>query len=287
MHIELLYGSPGSYYDVRDGGAGLHHIGVWVDDVTKVNQDLVSQGYTVELAGASPEEGYGAFTYVRSPGGVLFEPESGLHGVQGTIRAVVCRWKPLLTPSAKPCRRSPAGRRSSPPATPTVAGGASRRARSARCRWTRRWCSPAWPTPPSASRRSPRRTGGTSTCCSTGTPTWRCASPPAARPNSTGRASSPTRTACRSSRTSASRCAARAYSKVDGGDHLVLIGRVEEVGLGEEMPFVYFRRKFHSLPLGDDKAAGTAAGARPQPPGRHRAGPRLDVTHQAAQLSGT
>jgi hypothetical protein len=77
---QLLYGSPGSYYDVRDGGAGLHHIGVWVDDVTKVNQDLVSQGYTVELAGASPEEGYGAFTYVRSPGGVLFEPESGLHG---------------------------------------------------------------------------------------------------------------------------------------------------------------------------------------------------------------
>src|SRR5579862_467089 len=51
VHIELLYGSPGSYYDVRDGGAGLPHIGVWVDDVTKVNQDLVAQGYTVELAG--------------------------------------------------------------------------------------------------------------------------------------------------------------------------------------------------------------------------------------------
>jgi flavin reductase ActVB len=49
------------------------------------------------------------------------------------------------------------------------------------------------------------------------------------------------------------RCAA--YSKVDGGDHLVLIGRVEEVGLGEEMPFVYFRRKFHSLAIQDEKAA--------------------------------
>lgn len=31
----------------------------------------------------------------------------------------------------------------------------------------------------------------------------------------------------------------------------MLIGRVEEVGLGDEMPFVYFRRKFHSLPVTD------------------------------------
>ena len=56
------------------------------------------------------------------------------------------------------------------------------------------------------------------------------------------------------------RCAT--YSKVDGGDHLVLIGRVEEVGLGEQMPFVYFRRKFHSLPVGDDQAAGKAGQAQ-------------------------
>ena len=54
------------------------------------------------------------------------------------------------------------------------------------------------------------------------------------------------------------------YSKVDGGDHLVLIGQVEEVGLGEEMPFVYFRRKFHSLPIGDDQAAGKAKQAQGQ-----------------------
>jgi len=41
------------------------------------------------------------------------------------------------------------------------------------------------------------------------------------------------------------RCAA--HSKADGGDHIVLMGQVEEVAIGEEMPFVYFRRKFHSL----------------------------------------
>jgi flavin reductase ActVB len=49
------------------------------------------------------------------------------------------------------------------------------------------------------------------------------------------------------------RCAA--HAKVEGGDHLVLMGQVEEVALGEEMPFVYFRRKFHSLESADDRAA--------------------------------
>src|SRR5215469_18053991 len=41
------------------------------------------------------------------------------------------------------------------------------------------------------------------------------------------------------------RCAA--HSTVDGGDHLVLLGQVEEVAIGDEVPFVYFRRKFHAL----------------------------------------
>jgi flavin reductase ActVB len=59
------------------------------------------------------------------------------------------------------------------------------------------------------------------------------------------------------------RCAT--YSKVDGGDHLVLIGQVEEVGMGEEMPFVYFRRKFHALPVTEDKVAAPRSAARPLP----------------------
>jgi lactoylglutathione lyase len=82
VHIELMQGAPGSYHDAAGGRAGLHHIGVWVDDVARASQDLVSQGYTVELAGASPAEGYGSFTYVRSPAGILFEPESGRHGTR-------------------------------------------------------------------------------------------------------------------------------------------------------------------------------------------------------------
>jgi catechol 2,3-dioxygenase-like lactoylglutathione lyase family enzyme len=82
VHIELMHGSPGSYWDAANGGAGIHHIGVWVEDVTKANKELVEQGWTVELAGRAPEEGYGGFTYVRSPAGLLFEPETCLNGAR-------------------------------------------------------------------------------------------------------------------------------------------------------------------------------------------------------------
>jgi flavin reductase ActVB len=53
------------------------------------------------------------------------------------------------------------------------------------------------------------------------------------------------------------RCAA--YSKVEGGDHLVLLGRVEDVAMGDEMPFVYFRRKFHSLALEEERVTAERA----------------------------
>jgi lactoylglutathione lyase len=82
VHIELVHGSPGSYWDTAIGRAGLHHVGVWVEDVAAVNEELVGKGWQVELAGASPDDGYGGFTYIRSPGGVLFEPESCLHGAK-------------------------------------------------------------------------------------------------------------------------------------------------------------------------------------------------------------
>ena len=58
------------------------------------------------------------------------------------------------------------------------------------------------------------------------------------------------------------RCAA--HSKVDGGDHLVLMGEVEEVAIGDEVPFVYFRRKFHSLESPEEQVAQGAAGRDPR-----------------------
>jgi catechol 2,3-dioxygenase-like lactoylglutathione lyase family enzyme len=75
VHVELIQGSPGSYWDAGSAGAGLHHFGAWVQDVTWTSERLIAQGWTIELAGAAPENGYGAFAYARSPAGILFEPE--------------------------------------------------------------------------------------------------------------------------------------------------------------------------------------------------------------------
>ena len=82
VHIELLHGSPGSYWDTSIGGAGLHHLGVWVDDVARANEELLQQGWVVELAGRPPVEGYGGFTYTRSPAGILVEPETTRGGAK-------------------------------------------------------------------------------------------------------------------------------------------------------------------------------------------------------------
>ena len=67
QHIELLCGSPGTYYD-----PALHHgfhVGVWTDDVGAETADLAAKGWTVLAAGAAPEDGYGVFSYLQPPGG--------------------------------------------------------------------------------------------------------------------------------------------------------------------------------------------------------------------------
>lgn len=38
-----------------------------------------------------------------------------------------------------------------------------------------------------------------------------------------------------------------AHQRLDGGDHTILLGRVERTRLGEASPAVYFRRRFHEL----------------------------------------
>ncbi len=77
QYVELLQGSAGSVWDARDGrGPGTHHVGLWVDDVAATTEHLVAGGWVLEAANAAPDDGYGMFSYVRSPDGVLVEPVS-------------------------------------------------------------------------------------------------------------------------------------------------------------------------------------------------------------------
>jgi catechol 2,3-dioxygenase-like lactoylglutathione lyase family enzyme len=73
QHVELLQGEPGTLWDGRDL-PGVHHHGIWVDDVAAETERLVALGWTLEMAGKAPEEGYGSMSYVRSPNGFLLEP---------------------------------------------------------------------------------------------------------------------------------------------------------------------------------------------------------------------
>lgn len=72
QHVELLEGAPGSVWDGRET-PGLHHVGVWSDDVAGETSALLDQGWTLLLAQQAPESGYGAFTYVQPPSGLIVE----------------------------------------------------------------------------------------------------------------------------------------------------------------------------------------------------------------------
>lgn len=73
QHVELLQGEPGSVWDGADL-TGIHHQGVWVPDVAAATRRLIAEGWTLELAGKAPQNGYGSMTYIRSPTGMLLEP---------------------------------------------------------------------------------------------------------------------------------------------------------------------------------------------------------------------
>ncbi|MEP7047364.1 MAG: VOC family protein [Ilumatobacteraceae bacterium] len=75
VHLELMKGPDGSIWDGQDA-PGAHHFGYWSDDVAGDTESLLADGWTLELAAAAPDEGYGRFTYVRSPSGYLVEPVS-------------------------------------------------------------------------------------------------------------------------------------------------------------------------------------------------------------------
>lgn len=72
QHVELLESVPGSIWYGGDE-PGVHHVGLWVDDVAAETQRCVDLGWTVAAAQRAPEDGYGVFTYVVPPSGPIVE----------------------------------------------------------------------------------------------------------------------------------------------------------------------------------------------------------------------
>lgn len=72
QHLELLEGAPGSIWDGREH-PGLHHVGLWSVDVAGETKALVDAGWKLLMAQAEPAKGFGAFTYVQPPSGLIVE----------------------------------------------------------------------------------------------------------------------------------------------------------------------------------------------------------------------
>lgn len=72
VHLELLEGAPGSLWDGRVQ-PGLHHVGLWCDDVRSATETAVDGGWEIVMSQAEPDKGYGAFVYVRPPSGLIVE----------------------------------------------------------------------------------------------------------------------------------------------------------------------------------------------------------------------
>lgn len=85
MHVELLEGAPGSFWDGRQH-PGAHHAGVWCDDVAAETERLAGLGWTLVGAARPPGEGYGFFTYLAPPSGLVVEL------VAGVARPMFERW---------------------------------------------------------------------------------------------------------------------------------------------------------------------------------------------------
>ena len=72
QHVELLQGPVGTIWDGADD-PGVHHVGLWVDDVAAETERCLAAGWRLAAAGAAPDDGYGGFTYVVPPSGPIVE----------------------------------------------------------------------------------------------------------------------------------------------------------------------------------------------------------------------
>ena len=72
QHLELLEGAKGSFWDGSEG-SGVHHFGVWVDDVKAETDRLIALGWDLLGSAKSPEEGYAGMSYLAPPSGTIVE----------------------------------------------------------------------------------------------------------------------------------------------------------------------------------------------------------------------
>ena len=72
QHLELLEGQPGSFWDGNEK-PGVHHFGVWVDDVKVETERLLGLDWELLGAAKSPAEGFGNMTYIAPSNGTILE----------------------------------------------------------------------------------------------------------------------------------------------------------------------------------------------------------------------
>lgn len=72
QHIELLEAPAGTIWSGHEH-PGVHHQGVWVDDVAASVRRAEASGWICVAAGQSPDDGYGGFAYVQPPSGMIVE----------------------------------------------------------------------------------------------------------------------------------------------------------------------------------------------------------------------
>jgi len=65
QHLELVQGT-GPFYDPANQHLN-RHIGIWVDDIAAEANRLLTKGWTVLAAGASPDDGFGIIAYMQPP----------------------------------------------------------------------------------------------------------------------------------------------------------------------------------------------------------------------------
>lgn len=70
QHVELIEGRAEGIYKTLPL-PGVHHSGIWVEDMAAEITNLKAHGWAVVTAGDSPENGYGTFAYLANPQGAM------------------------------------------------------------------------------------------------------------------------------------------------------------------------------------------------------------------------